>query len=77
MSVLAKSKAATEPQLASVRFARLACAVTQTSRFLVRWLVLWLFADFLFRPANLTQAIIVIRLETFIASRHSFIAGGQ
>ena len=44
---------------------------------LMRWFVLWLFADFLFRPDNLTQAIIVIRLETFIASGHSFVAGCQ
>jgi hypothetical protein len=33
---------------------------------LMRRFVLWLFADFLFRPDNLTQAINVIRLETFL-----------
>ena len=43
----------------------------------MRWLVLRLCADFFFRPDNLTEAIAVIRLETFIASRHSSIAGGQ
>jgi hypothetical protein len=37
--------------------------------------VLWPFSDFFFRPDNLTEAIIGIRLETFIASRHSFVAG--
>jgi hypothetical protein len=44
---------------------------------LMRWFVLWLFADFFFRPDNLTEAIARIRLKTFIASRHSFVAGCQ
>src|ERR1022692_3350054 len=43
----------------------------------MRWFVLGLFADFCFRPDNLTESIIVLRLETFIASRHSFVAGCQ
>src|SRR5437868_15409997 len=43
----------------------------------MRWFVLWLFADFFFRPDNLTKTIARIRLETFIASRHSFVAGCQ
>jgi hypothetical protein len=37
--------------------------------------VLWLFADFFLRLANLTEAIIVTAVETFIASWHSFVAG--
>jgi DNA-binding transcriptional ArsR family regulator len=44
---------------------------------LVRWFVLWLFADCFFRPDNLAETIIVIRLEAFLASRHSFVAGCQ
>ena len=44
---------------------------------LLRWFVLLLFADFFFRPDNLTETIARIRLETFIASGHSFVAGSQ
>jgi hypothetical protein len=44
---------------------------------LLRWFVLWLFADFFFRPDNLPETIARIRLETFVASRHSFVAGCQ
>jgi hypothetical protein len=44
---------------------------------LMRWFVLWLFSDFFFRRDNLAEAIIGIRVETFIASRHSFVAGCQ
>lgn len=43
----------------------------------MRWFVLRLCADFFFRPDNLTEAIAAIRLETFVASSHAFIAGCQ
>lgn len=44
---------------------------------LMRWFVLRLFADRPFSPDHPAKPIIVIRPETFIVSRHSFVACGQ
>jgi Family of unknown function (DUF6481) len=44
---------------------------------LMTWFVLRLFADRSFSPDHLAKAIVIIRPETFIASRHSFVACRQ
>jgi hypothetical protein len=39
--------------------------------------VLRLFADLILRPDNFTEVMMIVRLGTFFADRHSFVAGRQ
>jgi hypothetical protein len=47
------------------------------SQFLMRWLVLWLFADFVFRSDDFTETVVSILPNTFIAPSHPFVASRQ
>jgi hypothetical protein len=65
--------AAAMPQMKSHEVALMTARASAAPR-AIRGIWLLLFADRPFSPDHLGKAIIVIRPETFIASKHSFVA---